>query len=57
MMTIPFAQTVNGLEFVLGEIAELAAHLFIRNEKVLIKETNREALMLVHDEILLDATL
>jgi len=57
MMTIPFAQTVDGLEFVLGDFKEISAQIAIRNESVHIAASNREAPMLVHDQILLNGTL
>lgn len=57
MMTIPFAQTVDGLEFILGAFTEVAAHLAIRNKTVLITKTKRKAPLLVHDQILLNGTL
>ncbi|OKS89668.1 Gfo/Idh/MocA family protein [Mucilaginibacter polytrichastri] len=57
MMTIPFAQTVDGLEFVLGNFKEISALLATRNKSVHIEDSNREVPMLVHDQIMLNGTL
>jgi len=57
MMTIPFAQTIDGVEFSLGAFTEITAQLATRNYAVLIGETNREAPLLVNDQVLLSGTL
>jgi len=57
MMTIPFSQTCDGLEFVLGKFTSLTGQLSTRNKFSLIKETEREAPMLVDDQIILNGTL
>jgi len=57
MMTIPFAQTIDGLEFVLGRFEKIAAQVATRNKFVLIEDTKRKAPMLVHDQIILNGTL
>lgn len=57
MMTIPFAQTMDGVEFMLGSFTEISAQLAIRNNFVLIEETKRNVPMLVNDQIILTGTL
>ena len=57
MLTIPFAQTMDGLEFVLGELKEISARLDTRTDSVFIEETKRHVPMLVHDQIIVNGLM
>jgi len=57
MMTIPFAHAIDGLRFVLGNFAEVAALTARRKDQVTVASKDEKLPFLVDDQIIMNGTL